>query len=593
MARCDSIADAIRDHRPQSEAALLAIRGEGSRLTISGLLASAEMAEADDYWQFCEKQLRDKNLDGFFVDAMAARDVSIGPSQEEPMADLGRMNFDQPLLGKFLLRAYRQRCSIRVNGAISGSGCLIGPSLVLTAWHVVRDARPQGSVQVGFYNANSGNNPVTVIDGSVLWDISSDCTEDELQGKFPAEDALYIGHNDVAVIRLVSPEGMRVGFLKLPPADHTLQTNDNVCLMHYPGGRGNDVSFNAVRKIRNITARWKYAVGAQPGSSGGPCVNTKFALVGIHQGAWEQEKRLVPASLFLQPVAGAVSTDIAPTALWSLDDALDGRLVLGRDRLFECLAGANRPGSKTRGIRIKRRKLNSEMGLNFSLDAVTAILAREPDRNVVVRIAFESSNDALFPLLLRGLQAAGYNISLASDRPGADLKDTTLEANLNEAARAFAAHIEGLNDNGRAEPRRFWFLFENAAGGIREVLRLQFEAFWAAAIANPNLRIVVAGFETISTPGAEEAFPRTDDTVPAHVVVEYIGEFTRGDVVTLFERAGLPLDATAPGWADTEADLALQGLPETNGRYDFSVIEEVIERVRTSLKRFLRKEAAE
>ncbi|MGQ8632078.1 trypsin-like serine peptidase [Agrobacterium sp. DKPNP3] len=576
---CGSVADAIEFYRPQSESALLAVRGGRQRLTIGGLLAAAEYSAAPDPYEFAEEQIANLGLDIVFIDAMRARGVSIGPM--DPADIVQQTNFDHNQLGSFLSRAGRQKCRIDVMGMAAGSGCLIGPSLVLTAWHVIRNA-DDGRVQVRFRQSDGAGRLNATIGGSVVDDLTSQCSPEELDGKPPLDDAGYHGFNDVAVIRLDSAEGKRVGFLDLPGPDHVLRPNDSVCLMHYPQGEDVGVSFSSVRKIRRITARWKYGAGAMPGSSGGPCVNTKFVLAGIHQGNWGREKRLVPTHLFLARLADAVANDLAPTALWSLDDTLDGRLVIARDQLFEALAAANRPRSWTRGIRIKRTNLNSEVGLNFSLDAISAILARDPKRNVVIRISFEGRDEALFPLIIRALEAASHPVVSPPAMPGADHIDTTLEATINETARMLAANIESLSEDGS---RTFWFLFENAPGGIRDILRYQFEAFFAATVNQPNLRIIIAGFETISTPVLEESTTRYVEAGPVHVVIDYMGEFTKSDVATLFRRAGEDLKIErAPGWTDDEAADAVAGLVETNGRYDMQVIELVTDRARVRLK---------
>lgn len=583
---CDSIAEAIEIYRPESEAALLAVRGSDQRLTIAGLLVGAEYSAAPDPYEFVEEQLANLGLDIPFIEAMRARGVSIGP--DDPIDILQQTNFDDKQLVPFLSRAGRQKCRIDVKGEVAGSGCLVGPSLVLTAWHVIRSA-DDGRVQVRFRSSDSlGAN--ALINGSIVDALTSQCTPEELDGKPPTDDAGYDGFNDVAVIRLDSAVGTRVGFLDLPSPDHMLRTNDDVCLMHFPNGGDEGVTFSRVRKIRRITKRWKYRPGAMPGSSGGPCVNTKYVLAGIHQGAWGREKRLVPTRLFLEQLATAVANDKVPPTPWSLNDSLDGQLVLGRDLLFEALASANRPGSRTRGIRIKRMNLSSETGLNFSLDAVTAVLAREPKRNVTVRISFESRDEAIFPLIVRGLASEGHDVTPPLGRPGADHVDTTLEASVNEAARMLAANIESLSDNGG---RRIWFLFENAPGGIRDVVRYQFEAFFAAVVNQPNLRIIIAGFETISTPVPEENTARYIESGPVHVVVDYMGEFTKSDIVTLFRRAGEALRLErAPGWTEDEAGDAVRGLTETNGRYDLRVIETVIDRVRARLRQLAPTETA-
>src|SRR5262249_23030731 len=120
-------------------------------------------------------------------------------------------------------------------------------------------------------------------------------TELEYQGQLPSEEASFSGFNDVALITLERPDGMRLGFADLPSERAPLRPRSAILLVHFP--QGNDKGFDAghISRVRGVTSRWRHDILTTAGSSGGPCFSTRFALAGLHQGALAPHARLVPA----------------------------------------------------------------------------------------------------------------------------------------------------------------------------------------------------------------------------------------------------------------------------------------------------------
>jgi hypothetical protein len=73
-----------------------------------------------------------------FVTALLARGVDVG-GWTMPVA---HVKFPPDKWAEFAQQSEAFRCIVHVNGSFKGSGVLVGPSSVLTAWHVIAVASP-------------------------------------------------------------------------------------------------------------------------------------------------------------------------------------------------------------------------------------------------------------------------------------------------------------------------------------------------------------------------------------------------------------------------------------------------------------------
>jgi hypothetical protein len=289
-------------------------------------------------------------------------------------------------------------------------------------------------------------------------------------------------------------------------------------------------------------------------------------------------RRLVPVNRFASNVVPLIESDVAPTVLWSLDSTIQGPLVIGRDLFFEAVAAATRQASRVRGVRVKRRDpTQGNAGLAFSLEMLTMVLARNPGAHRMVRINFEPPYSDLIDDIRRRARVAGLEIPEVEAGAGVRRGETTLEAAINDRSRNLAIELNAAADrNGQL----LWFMFENPPVGLSDTERYTFEGFIGAALKQPRLRLALAGYETISTPGEEFVNAGAADTEGAPgLVVEYYGLFSRGDVEQLLKRAchdfGLILDTAV---ITDRANQILQGLNSTNGQYSAADLKTVAER---------------
>ncbi|WP_437829938.1 trypsin-like serine peptidase [Sorangium sp. So ce1153] len=172
-----------------------------------------------------------------------------------------------------------------------GTGFLIGPSLVLTNWHVL-------------YYLLAG---ILRSPGRVLFQF--DYLEKDAAGRLcgladdwfvacnPARDAPRVRDNDLdyAVVRLADEpgddqiEGARRGHISVPPpvtqGERRFTVDEPIYVVQHPGGNPLRLATNSrgVKEVRE-RARVTYRVTTDEGSSGSPCFNKDWTLVALHRG---------------------------------------------------------------------------------------------------------------------------------------------------------------------------------------------------------------------------------------------------------------------------------------------------------------------
>jgi hypothetical protein len=520
-------------------------------------------------------QLEDLGLLDAFGAALQAQGVGLDPPPR--FADSVALDG----LAVFAPRAKSFRCRVQVNDAVAGTGCLIGPSLVLTAWHVVAVGAPgapqEPAPRIRVVLADRSEQDVVVPPR-----FASLCGDGEWTGSAPRADAEVEGRNDVAVLVMSRPAAAHLGHVELPAAARQTASRSSVFLVHYPEGLDEGLGTGHLSKIRNVTARWRHDIETAAGSSGGPCFDERLEMAGLHQGKWKGGGRLVPIARFLADLAPLVADDVAPTTLWSLDGS-DDALVIGRDLFFQAVAAAGADDSRVRGLRIKRNDpAGPTTGLAFSAEMLGRVLQRRGPEHTVVRVAFDRLVPDLVDDLRERVVAAGLPLPEIAPAPAVAPGAAAPEG----AARDRAALLAVAVDAAAARAgRTVWFFFDNPSVALSEPARLALDGFVAAALRRPRLRLVVAGFETVALPGQEFPAPPAPGAGSPGLVVEFLGGFRRTDVVDVLTRAtedllGAPEN---PAVVEAFADVALQGLASFNGLFAADDLPTVAERLRPAL----------
>jgi V8-like Glu-specific endopeptidase len=580
----DAILEAIRTDAAEAAEALAAVQtglGDNKPLTADSIGAAADLLNRDQAELWLD-ELKDRGLVSAFVSALRARGVTI---DDEALADPdGAISIDE--LAAFLPRAKAFRCRVLKNGHVAGSGVLVGPSLVLTAWHVIavnapgqpQEPAPELSILLSDDSKQTAQVPAR---------FESKCGDAEYDRIAPKKDADVVDRNDVALLAMAQPAAKHLAYVSLATPAPAPRSRSRVVLVHFPEGHDRGIEFGFARKIRNVTARWRHDVPTAGGSSGGACFNKELQLLGIHQGAFDDTARFVPIDRFVDRVLDFVKMDTAPMSLWSLDGTTAGPLVVGRSLFFDAISKAGEASSRVRGVRIKRRAIDAgSSGLAFSHDILEQLLPRRGPNHRLVRVTQDEIVPDLVADIRRRARHKGLAVPDPPDEPGVAPESAPPETTAKDRAATLAGAVEAL---AAASDSIIWFFFDNPTITLSESSRLAFEGFVDAALVQPHLRLVISGFETLPLPGQEfgGASPPEGDRSPG-LVVEFIGGFRRSDLVDLLTDASQDLTHTAAnsGVIENTADLAVLNLQNFNGVYADELLPTVSERLRPQLELF-------
>jgi hypothetical protein len=211
----------------------------------------------------------------------------------------------------------RWTVKIMVDGAFKGTGVLIGPHLVLTAWHVVASlfdpdtdpARPnrflpknngQGRLSVEFDDLSGildsqqpAGGPKRVQAHAQWCAAHSECHPAELKDTLPQNLAELNGFWDYAVLRLAKTPGLERRWAALDARAVVPKERDPIVVFQYPGGQPlrfdpHMVAAPEAPVPRGVIPqlRFLHTTNALGGSSGGPCFDRTFMFFGLHQGKW-------------------------------------------------------------------------------------------------------------------------------------------------------------------------------------------------------------------------------------------------------------------------------------------------------------------
>ncbi len=545
-----------------------------------GLDTAADLV-GEERAEFWVATLKRKNVLPTFVTALRLRGLAV-PAWQLGIEDSVWREKDQ---AAFLGRMGAFRCKVRFKNEVKGSGVLVGPSTVLTAWHVVAVAAP---------NAEQKPAPEIVVelaDGrtidAVVLPAASPCGNDEWPpetGRAPKTDAEVADRHDVALLRLKQPAGIHLSFAALASPPYEYPGPAPVVLVSHPEGQWYGPEFGKLRKLRKLTARWGYDVHSnRGGSSGGGCFDTRFRLAGIHQGRADGAGRLVPLIRFDSVVRQAIERDGTPDKLWSLDATPDSGLVVGRDAFFTGYHAAMRGPARARGLWVRRvNPKNDVSGLPFSFEMLQKLVARRPDARLA-RISFDTVLQDLPAEIARRATEAGVAVEAPAAVSGVGADQTEPEAVIADRSRLLA---QALDAGAQALNIRFWLFFDHPAIVFGDESRWALTAFVDQAMRLDHLRIALAGFETVQMPGAQFENPfEAEGSGRPGLMVEYLADVRESDVRNLIDAAATDMGrAISPERVSEWTTEALMGLDPVNGRYDSAHRAEIARRLQPRLQ---------
>jgi hypothetical protein len=218
-----------------------------------------------------------------------------------------------------LARIERRVCRIEINGNAAGTGFLVGPDVVLTNWHVVRDTVNGDGLgaltcRFDYYRlVNGSRNPGISVEvaknGCVSHRPFSEAETTATPDKPPPTD----NELDYALLRLaIGPDNFGDqprGWIALPERALETPAGTPVLIVQHPDGAPLKLALdtNAVIGSNANQTRIRYATNTEAGSSGSPCFDMEWNLFALHHygdPAWLRPmfNQGVPAHLIKQKI---------------------------------------------------------------------------------------------------------------------------------------------------------------------------------------------------------------------------------------------------------------------------------------------------
>lgn len=199
-----------------------------------------------------------------------------------------------------------QVCRIEIpKGTAKGTGWLVGPDLILTAYHVVEGIIPNNKHSKQIYCRFDYGDDLS--EANISNGVGCGVAEDWLIDSSPYAE-MDIGNSssnptmeelDYALIRLDSPIGNEIlpsgknrGWMKISEMLIDIRPDDLMLIVQHPKGRPLEIAFGNVLSKNSNGTRFRYDTNTEPGSSGAPCFDINLIPFGIHHASGPSENLL-------------------------------------------------------------------------------------------------------------------------------------------------------------------------------------------------------------------------------------------------------------------------------------------------------------
>ena len=353
-----------------------------------------------------------------------------------------------------------------------GTGFLVGPDTVLTAYHTLVDHIDNGQARIpspgrccAIFDHYDGD-PLQALEslpsGAVcvpfanawLLESSQDMPRD---GRFRQPDEeqreLLCKRLDFALVRLAESigkqtrrrtGGARRSWIKVPPGALTLAQDDRIIIPQHPNGYAQRIDFGRFSQdasaLDTSLTRLRYDTETGKGTSGAPCFDQRFSLVGMHNAAFappgqedkkNQAIRIDRILAALPPIQGQADVEAAAVRLWNASTGPELRVILGREILLDWLDQASvvpSSASKHRVYAASVKEADAAATRGFGKTFTTDILkaARRASAEPVVLLSTDGNPmpDAVSDII----RLIGFQLGIAQGaldtmppRPAADL----------------------------------------------------------------------------------------------------------------------------------------------------------------------------
>ena len=353
-----------------------------------------------------------------------------------------------------------------------GTGFLVGPDVVLTAYHTLvehidngaqRDPSPGRLCAIFDYYEGDPLQSIDALPAGTMsvafadrWLLESrqDMPKDGLFLEPDADQKVLLPERlDFALVRLAKPigkqtrrlaGGVRRSWLKLSNAVQALAQDDRIIIPQHPNGYPQRIDFGrfsqADTALDSSSTRLRYSTETDKGTSGAPCFDQNFKVVGMHNAAFEpdginvsknQAVRIERILSAIGEIPGAADAEVAAVRLWNASAAGEPRVILGRETLLDWLENARAVETRATKERVYAAWLkpadlanNHGFGKTFTIEIVQA--ARRADAEPLVMLGTE--DDPLPDTASDIVRAIGFQLGIDKSvldtmppRPSADL----------------------------------------------------------------------------------------------------------------------------------------------------------------------------
>ena len=216
------------------------------------------------------------------------------------LAGMGQSSFDIGAWRAQLGAVEARVCRVQVDIGGSpqyGTGFLVGPDLILTAYHVVAPAieRPEGSRAITLlFDYKLPANGETINPGTVC----RIARKDGIAATSPSEPQADLGALDYAILRVEGSPGSEPiggdraepgaeprGWITVPSRPFGLVPGSPLLIAVHPlaGPLQVSVSAKGIIDLNPAGTRLRYKVNTRPGASGAPCFDANWELIAMHQ----------------------------------------------------------------------------------------------------------------------------------------------------------------------------------------------------------------------------------------------------------------------------------------------------------------------